>query len=104
MQHAITLDKLYSTKHKYLWEELELALCEGRKPDWERFWKALQSHNEQETQMEISAIKFKPPWKEQWWHVFEQMHKQWNREKAQIPDWKLCLVQALAPQNPKWQH
>jgi hypothetical protein len=35
--------------------------------------------------------------------MFKQMHEQQDREKAQISNWKLHWVQALAPQSPKWQ-
>jgi hypothetical protein len=67
MQHAISIEDPSSTKHKYLWREFELAIHEGREPDWEGAQKPLktQPDDKQNTWMEISAIKFEPSWKEQ---------------------------------------
>jgi hypothetical protein len=94
----------FSTEHEYLWREFESAIHEGRKPKWEGAQKPLkmQPNNEQNTRMEISTIKFEPPWKEQMQHMLMKWRNKpegtWN------PDWQVHWVQALAPRNSKWQH
>jgi hypothetical protein len=85
MWHAVSVENPFSAKHKYLWREFESVIYKGREPDWEEAQEPLKMrpNDKQNVQMEISATKLKPPWKEQW---------------------QVRWVQALAPRNPKWQH
>jgi hypothetical protein len=62
-RHATSLDKPFSAKHEYLWEEFESALREGRKAKWSEPRKPSKDCfcNEQDSRnMEISAIRFEP--------------------------------------------